>query len=121
MSWFVYHLPPVDNGWIFAKTVDEVAQTLAGIEVTEKVDGSDNIGVFLPTVDDFIRDWKSAQDAASEHGWEGDFRSKDHRVVIAVPHGVDFQAGFVFKQDNNGSTFVVSPVELPHLNKYLEG
>ena len=27
----------------------------------------------------------------------------------------EFSFGFVLKQDNNGTTFVVSPVPLPHL------
>jgi hypothetical protein len=32
-----------------------------------------------------------------------------------------FLPGFVFKQDNDGTTFVVSPVELPHLDSSTKG
>jgi hypothetical protein len=34
-------------------------------------------------------------------------------VVFWVPVEDSFRYGFVFKQDNNGSTFVVSPVPMP--------
>lgn len=120
MHWYVYHLPPIDNGWFFAKTVDQMAAELAAIDTKEKVEGVDPRNVFSPSVDDFIRDWQSAQSAAAGKGWEGDFRTKDQRVVIAIPDEGDFHWGFVFKQDNNGSTFVVSPVELPHLARYQD-
>lgn len=121
MSWYVYELPPVDNGWFFSKTVDEVAHLLSEIHTKEKLEGVPVHNVFSPSVNDFIRDWESAKHAASEHGWEGDFRSTDQRVVFAIPHEGDFQIGFVFKQHNNGSTFVVSPVEQLHLNQFLKG
>jgi len=121
MSWYVYELPPVDNGWFFAKTVDEVAHLLAEADTKEKLEGVPVPNLFAPSVDDFLRDWEAAKDAAFGQGWEGTFRSNDQRVVFAVPHEGDFQIGFVFKQDNNGSTYVVSPVEMPHLNQFLKG
>jgi hypothetical protein len=32
-----------------------------------------------------------------------------------LPNESEFKHGFVLKQDNNGETYVVSPVELPWL------
>jgi len=48
--------------------------------------------------------------------WEGDI--KDGIYVFAIPGDVETRIGFVWKQDNNGQTFVISPVELPHLKEY---
>ena len=53
-------------------------------------------------------------------GWEGDVRDGTGIYVFAVPgEESDTEVGFVFKQDNNGTTFVISPVELPHLRDHL--
>lgn len=55
-----------------------------------------------------------AREAARQLGWEGDVRGADC-VRFWVPDEVDFIDGFIWKQDNNGSCFVVSPVQLPHV------
>ena len=53
-------------------------------------------------------------------GWEGDVRGRI--FVFAVPGTeVNTEIGFLFKQDNNGTTFVMSPVELPHLQEFVVG
>jgi hypothetical protein len=121
MSYYVYALPPVDHGWFFAKTVSEVAEFLGGLEAKAKADGHLGYDSVYPTADDFLRDWQAAQHAAQGAGWEGDFRNMEQRVVFAIPFDSGFQVGFVFKQDNNGTTFVVSPMELSYLSEYLEG
>lgn len=66
-----------------------------------------------PSIDDFLRAWESAKEAASAEGWEGDFRHQP--VVFWVPMSTTFEYGFAFKQDNNGDTFVLSPVAMPWL------
>lgn len=51
---------------------------------------------------------------ARQAGWEGDLRGELR--FFAVPDGNSSLAiGVLIKQDNGGTTFVVSPVELPHL------
>lgn len=120
MSYYVYALPPVDHGWFFAKTVTEVAEHLGAIEAKAKAAGDHSYDSIYPTVNDFLRDWEQAQHAASKAGWEGDFRNTAEQIVFAIPVETDFQVGFAFKQDNNGTTYVVSPVFLPHLSEYLE-
>jgi len=47
--------------------------------------------------------------------WEGD----GFIGIFGVPEEVTCQIGLVIKQSNNGTTFVISPVELPHLQQYL--
>ena len=49
--------------------------------------------------------------------WEGDIRGKIE--VFSVPAEGMTEIGFILKQDNNGTTFIISPVPLPHLD-YLD-
>ncbi len=57
-----------------------------------------------------------AAHGAKETFWEGDIRSKDNVRVFGVPDGDGGTfLGLVWKQDNNGSSFVASPVGLPWL------
>ncbi len=44
-------------------------------------------------------------------GWEGDIRGDIY--VFAIPDDVSMAMGFVWKQDNNGTTFILSKKELP--------
>lgn len=46
-------------------------------------------------------------------GWEGDLRQGPFFFVVPVITGMAI--GIIYKQDNNGDTFVASPVALPHL------
>ena len=62
--------------------------------------------------------WRHAKKAARLIGWEGDIR--DGPYVFGLPggtHGTNMKVGFVWKQENNGQTFVASPFRLP----WLEG
>jgi hypothetical protein len=58
-------------------------------------------------------DFNISKELATENGWEGDFRGSAY--VFWIPDEHNMRYGFVWKQDNNGTTFVVSPVPLPHL------
>lgn len=54
--------------------------------------------------------------------WEGDIRSSDNLRVGGLPAsemGCAMEYYFIFKQDNNGSTFVVSPYPLVWLENKL--
>ena len=108
--WHAYELPPIDFGWEHLKTVEQTAADLAARDAAETVNhGSTSL---LPSAAGFIASWLSAKDAASQAGWEGDFRSQP--VVFWVPGDNKFDYGFVLKQGNNGTTYVVSPVVVPH-------
>ncbi len=61
----------------------------------------------------FIGTFYGAQIIAGEEGWEGDFRGEPR--VLWLPDENCFRHAFVWKQDNNGMTFVVSPHRLPWL------
>ena len=49
-------------------------------------------------------------------GWEGDVRGEVFIFTVPSFDDLECKIGFVWKQDNNGSTCVSSPFELPHLD-----
>lgn len=112
MAWYVYELSPIDHGWENLKTVEETVTYIRSIE--ENAKAVEPLGDITPTSSEFLEAWEHAQEEAREYNWEGDFRHAPK--VFWLPHSDNYFAfGFVFKQDNNGTTFVVSPVDLPHL------
>jgi len=46
--------------------------------------------------------------------WEGDLN--EPIKVFTIPCEGETEIGFIWKQCNNGTTFVLSPIPLPHLN-----
>lgn len=54
--------------------------------------------------------------AATKLLWEGDIRGSDYGFFSLPDGDTGFVTGFYWKQDNNGDSFVVSPIELKHLN-----
>jgi hypothetical protein len=64
-----------------------------------------------------VEKWEKAKYLiATELNWEGDYRNGEGPCAFVVPVEEGFDVGFVIKQDNNGCTFIASPVELPHLS-----
>jgi len=107
---YVYCVDPIDFGWENLSTVAETAARLGAATAVAAVDKQKHAGPLLD-VSEFLHAWEVAQVTASGAGWEGDFR--DDPVVFWIPYADGFRFGFVFKQDNNGTTFVLSPVEMP--------
>ena len=50
--------------------------------------------------------------------WEGDITAGPYVFLLPDPDGSCFRYGFVWKQYNNGRTFIASPFELHWLNEY---
>ena len=109
MTWHTYEISPIDFGWENLKTVRETAAALI-----QKGNPSTRMND-LDTTDlqVLISSWESAKEAAAQKGWEGDLRNEP--AVIWLPDESEFRHGFVLKQDNNGTTYVVSPVKLAWL------
>ena len=110
MKWFFYNMTPIDQLWQMLPTPEDVIKNL--------VDSSDDgpeYGISDRVVT-FAKDYEYVLAAFKTKGWEGDFRG--HSKVFWLPYDVDFIYGFVWKQDNNGSTFVASPHELIWLKEY---
>lgn len=111
---FVYDITPIDFRWEFLHSVEDVAAALAKVDagrLSKRGDSGE------PTCAEFLEAFKDAKDKAGSAGWDGDFR--DGPVVFWVPGDGRFEYGFVFKQDSNGTTYVVSPHKLPHLEELV--
>ena len=57
--------------------------------------------------------------AMNDVGWEGDVREGPY--IIPVLAEVEVLHAVAWKQDNNGNTFIWSPVPLPHLDSVAFG
>ncbi len=108
VNWIAYYINPIDFGWENLKPVHETVGVLAQEE-------SYNNDINSKAIKSFIRNWKLAKEKAKNSGWEGDFREPPK--VFWLPSETEFVYGFVFKQENNGDTIVVSPYQLPWLEK----
>jgi hypothetical protein len=112
MHWHAYHLPPIDYAWEYLATVEETRER---IRVDYERAEAETFGSGYLSPQTFMNDWEAAKLAARQQGWEGDFRVSPK--VLWFPSELQFSYGFAFKQDNNGSTFVVSPVALAWLDE----
>lgn len=114
MSQKAYYILPIDFGWDYLPSVDEFAEKLAKSDVEVKL-GKQPYGE--PRLDKFLADFKEAQELADDAGWEGDFRGGPS--VFCIPIENEIVYGFVWKQENNGDTIVVSPEPLPWLDRLV--
>ncbi|MBC2653774.1 hypothetical protein H7F50_04260 [Novosphingobium flavum] len=112
MTFFVYAITPIDWTWEFLPTVEDVAVQFARHDATLAVHGYQFEGPMLP---ELLKRLERAKTIARQHGWEGDYRSDATPRVFFVPGEGQFEYGFAWKQENNGTTFVASPVAMPHL------
>ncbi len=109
MTWFTYETSPIDMGWESLRTVQETVAEL----VQRMHDATRSNDIDPSDLNIFLRSWEAAKDSATVKGWEGDFRQEPR--VFWIPAETEFIYGFVFKQDNNGTTYVVAPVEMAWL------
>ncbi|HDR2753176.1 TPA: hypothetical protein QCJ76_001744 [Enterobacter asburiae] len=108
--WYFYRMSPIDFYWEFLDTVEETVEKLTKFTEDEADPLSYN------GLSGFLADWKEAKSVALNGKWEGDFRGSPR--VFWIPAEQEFLYAFAWKQDNNGSTFIVSPHALPHLNEH---
>lgn len=109
-----YYINAIDFGWEYLPSVNEFAERLARIDLEIKLDKQPHDEMRL---DQFITDYKKAQELATREGWEGDFRGDP--CVFCIPIENEIVYGFVWKQDNNGDTLVVTPQPLPWLESQV--
>ena len=114
MTWSAYQLNPIDFGWEHLQTAQEVAAKLPASEADATIDGEPN-SAGLSTAK-FLKDLTEARGLAKAKGWEGDFQRGHEPHVFWLPGENEFSYAFVWKQDNNGATFIISPIPLPWLD-----
>jgi hypothetical protein len=114
MPWKAYSIIPIDFRWELLPSVEEVAARMAEDKAVGLIHGLEsNIG----ELDRFFSDLQHAHTLARDQGWEGDY--SDRPRVLWLPDQGTFSYGFVWKQANNGSTFVILPHPLPWLDALI--
>lgn len=109
-QWFTYQMGAIDHRWEFLPTVEEIMTRLVS-SIDDRLDGENQT---FPSLKKFLSDWDEAKKVAV--GWEGDFSKGP--CVFSVPNEISFRYGFVWQQHNNGQSFIISPVALPHLDEF---
>jgi hypothetical protein len=106
MTSYVYEIEPIDHHWECLKTVDQTASELGTGTTVEGFEEKVFMGGI--SVEEFLAAWNMVQPSE---------KLRRPPVVFWVPTVHGFQFGFVYKLANNGTTYVHSPVELPHLGE----
>lgn len=110
---YAYEINPIDFGWQYLTLVSSHRERLAKEYASEQV--STERQYLLKKLRDFEEFIDEAMNAGETVGWEGDFRVEPHVGFLPIDGNVTPYC--VWKQDNNGDTFVVSPFEMPWLDQ----
>jgi hypothetical protein len=116
-KYFAYCCEPIDwwAGWL--SPVEAVAESLKDGWDALPSNAFRNAEILAGEIDRLI---KVASAFLLQHGWEGDIRGPNGTWMVSVVPDAEINSSvlvFAVKQDNNGTTFVVSPYELPWLTK----
>jgi len=87
------------------------AQGRAARARASEVDHGGNFGA--DDIVEFLRDFETAKAEAQKVGWEGDYRAAPRVFWLPQPESNSMSYAFIWKQDNNGTTFIVSPIPAP--------
>lgn len=104
----VYSINPIDwwNGWQVPSDLFRVSVREMEVEWHEPAE--------------WVKMWARARELAEKIGWEGDIREGPYVTVLPQPYEVP-PVVIGWKQDNNGTTFIASPFELPWLAAEAHG
>ncbi|HGP3143489.1 TPA: hypothetical protein ACLG1D_001094 [Pseudomonas aeruginosa] len=104
--WHIYSTPAYDFGWNLLRTVNEARSYITNHPEFDQYHDINDLNT--KDIDAFMNAWFSACAAARYAGWDGDFRIEPR--VFALPgHCNSLDAAFVIKQNDNGTTFFISP------------
>ncbi|MDT0354143.1 hypothetical protein RJO15_00020 [Herbaspirillum huttiense F1] len=118
--WFIYQVGAINSSWECLPTVARTAERMAGFESSQRTRLTARyLEPTTANVETFLADWESAcNEARSYGGWEGDFLYEP--AVLWLPKLESaFDYGFVLMQSNNGTVFVVSPIQLSWLDNLV--
>ncbi len=109
-GFFVYEFPPID--WFEGSlTLEQFVKEHVGTEDVTSV-----ISVTAKIMEDIVSPRLSA--IAEHTHWEGDMREPMRFIGLPNPDYGNLELALLIKQDNNGTTFLASPFELPWLAEY---
>ncbi len=111
--WYLYDLAPIDHNWEYLPTVEAIAKELGATEAVMTARHGSTSGCAGIDLASFLEAWDSAQGAIPVPRE----RFSHPPVVMWLPFADEdrFGFGFIAKDSNNGTTYVVSPVPMPHL------
>ena len=111
---FYYETPPIDY-FAGMVTLDEF-RTQVYKELPHTFDEPEEV------INDITASLEISKKFFDSHScWEGDIKAGPFIFTIPDPDAVSYKEGFVWKQQNNGSSFIASPCRLPWLESYLIG
>lgn len=105
-----YAMSPLDFGWGMLSTVQQHMKNIID-------ENGHDLGATCRAIAEFHAFTERALEIGSKIGWEGDYRSGGEPHVIILPDDCSPLLALVWKQDNNGSTFVVSQALMPWLGE----
>jgi hypothetical protein len=107
---YAYELTPIDEAWDLLPTAADVASRIAARLIGRH-------GTYaLTELQDFAEELREALRAGEGAGFDGVFREGEEVRVFSLPDGENgFARAYAWKQDNNGTSYVVSPYPLQHL------
>ncbi len=115
----LYEGSSIDHNWEHLKTVEDTL-----IELSNQISHVESENIDKIDISTFSFRWEQAQKVAKMGLWEGDFVGEPRVFWLPSFSKSQYLFGFVFKQANNGTTFVLSPYKLPelensgHLNQF---
>ena len=99
-KWYSYEILPIDFRWEHLNSPEHVLATI-------KNDDDWELSAYI-----FEAAYEAAKKLAYSLNWDGDISEE---AVFFVPIEGEFMYGFALKQSNNGATYIISPIPLPHL------
>jgi hypothetical protein len=123
-SLYCYDFGPMDFGWDWLPTVAEFYAKLAK-STPDHLLQNPSLSETMNEIEHFIQSPLSkfiytALALGRKIGWDGDFRENEGEPrIVVLPHDEDFapKLALIWKQDHRGTTFMVSPCELPWLGE----
>jgi hypothetical protein len=79
--------------------------------------GKDNNKIDIQKICEILNSLEKAMYAARKEYWEGDIKQGPFILPIPDSYHSEMVLGFIWKQGENGSTFICSPIPLPWLEK----
>ena len=106
---FYYSILPLDFGWKTMPTAEEYRALLLkdfSHDLSHAADAIQDFNTFINAC---------LQGAADSTHWENDFREEPR--VIVMPGETEPLLAIIWKQGNNGTTFVASQMQMPWLDE----
>jgi len=117
---YVYTCTPIDWDWDLLPSLDQILNAEHGY-YRDSEDDSDDSSDVAKHKQRLREDYRRAELLLSRHSyWEGDV-SVARAVMLPYPEEFGFAVGaWVIKQENNGTTFIISRIPMPWLGPDME-